>query len=41
MKFDNKYFSTFQFTSEQMLRNLNNVLKDLDIAKRDVIPEVQ
>ena len=41
MKTDSKYFSKLQFTSEQILKNFNNALKDLNIAKRDTILEVK
>ena len=41
MKFDDKYFAKFKFTEEQIKKNLDNALKDFDIAERDVILEVK
>ena len=41
MKFDNRYFSKFKFTHEQIRKILINAQKDLNIAKRDKIPEVK
>jgi len=41
MKFDDKYFSDFEFSKEQVLKNLNNALKDLGIAHRDTIADVK
>ena len=41
MKFDNKYFSAFTFTKEQIGKNLNNAFKDFNIAQKDKIPEVK
>lgn len=41
MKFDGKYFDSFKFTREQVKKNFDNALKDLKIAKEDVIPEVK
>lgn len=41
MKFDEKYFSRFKFNKEQISNNLKNAIKDLNIAKKDKIPEVK
>ena len=41
MKFDERYFSKFKFTQEQINRNFKNALKDLNIAKKDKIAEVK
>ena len=41
MKFEEKYFVKFNFTSEQINKNLNNASRDLDIAKKDKILEVK
>lgn len=41
MKFDNNYFIEFNFTKEQVAANLQNALKDLNIAKKVDIPEVK
>ena len=41
MKFDNKYFNKFKFTQEQIKKNFKNAQKDLNIAKKDKIPEVK
>ena len=41
MKFDDKYFSHFNFTKEQIKKNLQNALKDLDIAETDKILDVK
>ena len=41
MKFEEKFFSQFKFTKEQIKKNLENALKDLDIAKRDKISDVK
>ena len=41
MNFEDKYFIKFKFTSEQIKKNFNNALKDLNIAKRDRILEVK
>lgn len=41
MKFDDRYFSKFNFTEEQIDKNFKNALKDLDIAKKDKILDVK
>jgi len=41
MKFDGKYFDSFKFTKEQIEKNIDNALKDLNIAKKDIINEVK
>jgi len=41
MKFDNRYFSKFKFTEEQISKNFRNALKDLSIARKDKILEVK
>jgi len=41
MKFEDKFFTRFQFTNEQINKNLKNALKDLEIAKKDKILEVK
>jgi len=41
MKFDERYFTKFKFTQEQINRNFKNALKDLSIAKKDKIAEVK
>jgi uncharacterized protein (UPF0332 family) len=41
MNFDDKYFTKFQFTAEQIKQNLKNALRDLAIAKKDTIIEVK
>jgi len=41
MKFDDRYFKKFDFTKEQIDKNLQNASKDLKIAKKDSIPEVK
>ncbi len=41
MNFEDKYFIKFKFTGEQIKKNFNNALKDLNIAKRDRILEVK
>jgi len=41
MKFEDKYFIKFEFTKEQIKRNLKNALKDLNIAKKVQILEVK
>ncbi|MBF0252593.1 MAG: hypothetical protein HQL29_02150 [Candidatus Omnitrophica bacterium] len=41
MKFDDKYFAKFKFTKEQVEKNLNNALRDLDIAKKDEFLDVK
>jgi len=41
MKFEDKYFSHFNFDNEQVKRNLENALKDLEIAKIDKILDVK
>ncbi|MEE8190837.1 MAG: hypothetical protein V3T79_04485 [Candidatus Scalindua sediminis] len=41
MKFDDRYFSKFNFTEEQIDKNFKNALKDLNIAKKDKFLEVK
>ena len=41
MKFEDRYFRKFEFTKEQIKKNLNNALKDLTIAKKVKILEVK
>lgn len=41
MEFEDAYFVKFKFTKNQIEKNLNNALKDLDIAKKDKILEVK
>ncbi|MDD5174297.1 MAG: hypothetical protein PHV48_05690 [Candidatus Omnitrophica bacterium] len=41
MKFDDKYFKDFTFTKEQVRKNFENALKDIDIARQDKIPDVK
>lgn len=41
MKFDDKYFTKFAFTKEQIDKNLKNALRDLDIAKKDEFLDVK
>jgi len=39
--FEDKYFSKFRFTKEQVDNILKNAFKDLAIAQKDKIPEVK
>jgi len=41
MRFEDKYFIRFRFSKEQIKKNLNNALKDLDIAKKVKILDVK
>ena len=41
MKFEEKYFTKFHFTSGQVNNNFKNALRDLNIAKKDDILEVK
>lgn len=41
MNFDNKYFSKFNFNEVQIKRNLENALKDMNIAIKDEIIDVK
>lgn len=41
MKFEHKYFIKFEFTKEQINKNLENAKKDLNIAKKVNILEVK
>lgn len=41
IRFDDKYFRKFEFTAEQITRNLENACKDLKIAGEVKIPEVR
>jgi len=41
IKFETAYFNKFNFTEEQNTQFLNNALKDLEIAKENIRPEVK
>jgi len=41
MEFDDKYFAKFKYTKEQIVKNLNNALRDLDIAQKDEFRDVK
>lgn len=41
MKFEDKYFSCFTFSKKQILNNLKNALKDINIAKKDTFLDVK
>ena len=41
MKFDDRYFKNFNFSKEQIDKNLQNAFKDFEIAKKDTILEVK
>lgn len=41
MNFDNKYFSKFNFNEVQIKKNLENALKDMNIAIKDEIIDVK
>jgi len=41
MKFEDKYFAQFRFSGEQIEKNLNNAIKDLEIAKTVNILDVK
>lgn len=41
MKLDLQYFRKFSFTQEQIEKLWKNTLKDLEIAKKDPIPDVK
>jgi len=41
MKFEDKYFAQFKFSGEQIEKNLNNAIKDLEIAKTVNILDVK
>ncbi|MBL7157064.1 MAG: hypothetical protein ISS92_02750 [Candidatus Omnitrophica bacterium] len=41
MKFDDRYFKRFDFSKEQIEKNLQNAFKDFDIAVKDNILEVK
>lgn len=41
MNFEDSYFTKFKFTKEQIKKNFENALKDLNIAKKDKILEVK
>lgn len=41
MNFDDRYFSNFEFTEEQINKNFQNALKDINIARKDKILEVK
>ena len=41
MKFEEKYFSHFDFGNAQVVKHFENALKDLKIAEMDKIPDVK
>lgn len=41
IRFEDQYFNKFNFTKDQIKKNLNNAFKDLNIAKKDQILEVK
>ena len=41
MDFEDAFFVRFTFTKSQIKKNLDNALKDFDIAKRDSILDVK
>jgi len=41
MNFEDVSFASFTFTKSQIKKNLDNALKDFDIAKRDAILDVK
>ena len=41
MKFEDAYFTRFDFTEKQIINNWENALRDLRIAKKDAIREVK
>ena len=41
MEFEDSFFARFTFTKSQIKKNLDNALKDFDIARRDSILEVK
>ena len=41
MNFDEKYFQKFNFSKEDIKQYFENAIRDLDIAKKDNIPEVK
>jgi len=41
MEFENKYFTEFNFSREQIKKNFSNALNDLRISKQDKILEVK
>jgi hypothetical protein len=41
MEFDSQYFTKFNFTKLQIIKNLSNALKDFNIAKKDGILDVK
>jgi len=41
MKFEDKYFPTFQFAVEQIKKNLQNAMRDIDIAEKDEFLDVK
>ena len=41
MHFDEKYFQKFNFSKEDIKQYFENTIRDLDIAKKDKIPEVK
>ena len=41
IRFDDRYFSDCAFTAAQVKKNLENALKDFNIARQDKIPDVK
>lgn len=41
MRFEDKYFTEFKFTAEQIKKNLKNAGRDIDIAQKDEILDVK
>lgn len=41
MKFEDKYFVKFRFTDEQVKKNLQNAVRDIDIAEKDEFLDVK
>jgi len=41
MNFEDTFFARFSFTKRQIKKNLDNALKDFDIAQRDTILDVK
>ena len=39
--FDEKYFTKFSFTKEEIDKNFQNAVRDIEIAEKDGIPEVK
>jgi len=41
MEFDDKYFTEFKYTKEQIVKNFNNASRDLNIAQKDDFLDVK